>query len=192
MSAQRVDILFASHMYQLIGGAERALYDELIYLKQQGIQVHVIVGAEDSFSKALTKAKIPYTHIDLSWWAHAPHDNSSYDYSHPDPRQHSLPKIVDLITALQPRLCITNTIVFPWLAYGAAITNTPHAWQIHEMGHIHRLQYDIGEEQTFTTINALSTTVFYNSQATANYYKPYISDNKFGGIIYPVGPAPAD
>lgn len=191
MTASRVDILFASHMYQLIGGAERALYDELVYLKQQGVRVHVIVGAEDSFSKALSEVEIPYTHIDLSWWAHAPHDHSHYDYSHPDPRQHSLPKIINLIATLRPHLCATNTIVFPWLAYAAAITNTPHAWQIHEMGHIHRLKYDIGERQTFATINILSNIVFYNSQATADYYKPYISDDKFGGIIYPIGPTPA-
>jgi glycosyltransferase involved in cell wall biosynthesis len=184
----RTDILFASHMYQLIGGAERALYDEVVYLQKEGLNVHVIVGAEDSFSEALKEAGIPYTHIDLAWWARAPHDDLPYNYSHPNPTQSSMLKIIDLINDIRPRLCVTNTIVFPWMAYAAAFTNTPHAWQIHEMGHIHRLKYDIGEEQTFATINTLSNIVFYNSMTTAEYYTPYISKNKFGGIIYPIGP----
>jgi glycosyltransferase involved in cell wall biosynthesis len=185
--AARTDILFASHMYQLIGGAERALYDEVVYLQKEGLNVHVIVGAEDSFSDALAKAGVPHTHIDLAWWARAPHDDLPYNYSHPDPTHSSMLKIIDLINDIRPRLCVTNTIVFPWMAYAAAFTNTPHAWQIHEMGHIHRLKYDIGEEQTFATINTLSNIVFYNSMTTAEYYTPYISQDKFGGIIYPIG-----
>ena len=191
MTIPRTDILFASHMYQLIGGAERALYDEVVYLKKKGLRVHVIVGAEDTFADALRKADIPYTHIDIAWWARAPHDDKPYDYSHGDPHHSNLLKIVDLINTLQPHLCATNTIVIPWMAYAAALTNTPHIWQIHEMGHIHQLRYDIGEAQTFATINNLSNIVFYNSKATAEYYKPYISDDKFGGIIYPIGPASA-
>lgn len=188
MTTPRTDILFASHMYQLIGGAEKALYDEVVYLKKEGVNVHVIVGAEDSFSEALKKADIPYTHIDIAWWARAPHDDRPYSYSHPDPHQSSVLKMVELIRELRPHVCVTNTIVFPWMAYASALTNTPHVWQIHEMGHIHRLKYDIGEQQTFATIDALSSIVFFNSQATADYYIPYISQDKFGGIIYPVGP----
>lgn len=188
MKSSRIDLLFVSHMYQLIGGAERALYDEVVYLKSKGLHVHVIVGAEDSFSEALTNAGIPYTHIDIAWWARAPYDDRPYDYSHPDPHNNSVLKIIDLINKLRPHACVTNTIVFPWMAYAAALTNTPHIWQIHEMGHIHSLKYDIGEQQTFATINTLSSIVFYNSKATADYYLPYISQDKFGGIIYPIGP----
>lgn len=188
MTAKRIDILFASHMYQLVGGAELALYDEVVYLKKSGLHVHVIIGAEDSFSDALRKADIPYTHIDLAWWARASHDSSPYTYSHPDLHYNSLVKIVELINTLQPHLCATNTIVFPWMAYAAAMTNTPHIWQIHEMGHIHHLQYELGKKQTFTTIDMLSNKVFYNSKTTAEYYTPYISKDKLGGIIYPIGP----
>lgn len=186
-----IDMLFVSHMHQAIGGAEMALLEMVEYLSKQGLRVHVVVGMEDSLSETLTTMGIPFTPIGLPWWVRGPGDTTPFAYSGPNPIANTTLQLVELIQTLQPQLCVTNTIVVPWLAYAAAMTGTAHAWLVHEMGTSGlQLHYDLGETQTLRTIDELSDKIFYNSRATAAYYTTQFIHHKDVALVYPGGKQP--
>lgn len=185
------DILFVTHRHEVVGGAEKALLEMVSYLATIGLRVHVIVGSEGSFTEELATLGIPYTIIWQPFWAYSSHDRTNFFHPGSNPTVDPTLQTVELINKLRPRLCVTNTIVTPWLAYAAAITGVDHAWIIHELGTAGLdLRYAIGEKQTLRTIDLLSGAIFYNSKTTAQYYDPWIKDNKQVRLIYPGGDNP--
>lgn len=181
-----VDILIASHMHLLSGGGELALMELIQHLHSKKYKLHVIIGAVGDFEDKLIELGIDYSIIAMPWWVRAPNDKSPYVYRTGNPNLNSLQQIVSLIKNIKPKLCMTNTMVIPWLAYASAITNTKHVWYIHEIGSGgQRFSYDIGEFQTLNTISCLSDGVFFNSMVTRSAYKKFINNDKFIGILYP-------
>lgn len=190
-SPKTTDLLFVTHRHQVSGGAEMALLELLSYLKRKGFICHVIVGGEGTFRDRLKDLGIDSSIIGQPFWAHGPEDNSPFIYSSPNPRVNSVAQTVELIERLRPRLCVTNTVVVPWLAYASSITNTPHAWMIHELAtEGMKLQYEMGDMQTFRAIDQLSDAIFVNSEYSLRYYKPRFSQKTPMKVVYPVGQAP--
>ena len=187
----RVDILFLTHQYQVIGGAEKALLEMVEYLNGRGLNLHVIVGDKNEFSDALDKINVNYSVMYIPFWAHGGEDPSPFRFTSLNPAVNTTRQMVELIQKINPKLCVTNTIVVPWLAYASALTNTRHAWMIHELGTAGlNLRYAIGEQETLRNIDLLSDIIFFNSQYTSSYYLPYISPRTRTGIVYPGGNTP--
>jgi glycosyltransferase involved in cell wall biosynthesis len=184
-------ILFLSHASDLDGGAEKALLEMLTYLAKKGRSLHVIVGAEGKLSQELTKLGIPFTVITLYWWVHSGSDDSPFNYQHPDQSQNPLLRVVEIIKSLQPQLCVTNTVVAPWLAYASSITEIKHVWLVHELiPHSLKLDYGISPEQIIRNMDQLSDAVFFNSKYAAGYYTEKFHNNKHPHIVYPGGSFP--
>lgn len=187
----QTDILFVTHRHKIAGGAEKALIDLIEYLTSLNFKIHVVVGGDGDFITELKRLKVPYTIVFQPYWAHSKQDPSPFHFTSLNPTVNTTLQLVELINKLKPRLCVTNTIVVPWLAYASSLTATPHAWMIHELGTAGLdLRYAIGEEQSLKTINTLSDVLFFNSKYTANYYRPFVSPLTQTEIVYPGGNQP--
>lgn len=188
MAVNKTDILFLSHRYDIVSGGEKALLDMVKYTVSIGLKPHVIIGSKGNITRYLNDMKVPYTEIFLPFWAHSGDDPSAFHFTSLNPTVNTTLQIVNLIQTLKPRLCVTNTIVVPWLAYASSLTKTPHAWFIHELGTAgFNFRYAIGETETLRTVDLLSDAIFYNSQTTADYYLPHFSNNTQARIVYPIG-----
>lgn len=184
-----VDVLVLSHRYEITSGGEKALMDLIEYLVSLNKRVHVVSGGNGSIEKYLSKWNIPYTIVHLPFWARGGEDPTPFTFDQPfNPTNDTTLKLTELIKQTKPKLCLTNTIVVPWLAYAAALTNTPHAWMIHELDTQGlNLRYAIDKDSILKTIDALSDKIFYNSHFTAAYYTPKFIFNKDAAVIYPSG-----
>ncbi len=189
VTASPVDVLFLSHRYEVTSGGEKALLDLIEYVVSINLHVHVIIGGRGNIVDYLDKWNVSYSIVHLPFWAHGGEDMSPFVFDQPaNPTNNPTLKIVELIESLKPKLCVTNTIVVPWLAYASAITSTPHSWMIHELDTSGlNLQYAIDKEQIIRSIDTLSDKIFYNSQYTAQYYLPKLTYNKDISVIYPAG-----
>jgi L-malate glycosyltransferase len=188
MAHSNTDILFVSHRHDIVSGGEKALLDMIKHTVSIGLKPHVIIGSKGNIVNYLEDMKVPYTEIFLPFWAHSGNDPSPFHFTSLNPTVNTTRQIVSLIQTLKPKLCVTNTIVVPWLAYASSLTNTPHAWFIHELGTAgFNFRYAIGEAQTLRTVDLLSDTIFYNSRFTAEYYLPHFSINKKVRLVYPAG-----
>lgn len=187
-STEQIDVLVATHQPDLTGGGELALLETIKYLKDQGVSVHVITSSEGDFSEALSKLDISYSIIFLPFWAHGGEDPSDFIINSQNPAVNMLLQIVTLIRTIKPKLCISNTIVMPWLAYASSITKTPHAWMVHELssGGLN-LRYALGEEQTLRNIGELTDLILFNSHYTEQHYLPFLPKEIKRGIVYPGG-----
>lgn len=185
---KNIKVLFASHMHELHGGGELALIEQIEYLHKTGYVLHVVVGGNGQIYNKLKTMGIDTTIIYMPWWVKSPTDHSEYAFRSGNPYLNSLNEMINLLRKFKPDLCVSNTMVNPWLAYAASITNYRHVWQIHEIGTAgQKLSYYLGEEQTIKNIDSLCDGVFFNSQITANSYLPAIPENKLLGIVPPVG-----
>lgn len=186
-----IDILFLSHQYNILGGGEKALLETIIYTKSKGLRVHVILGDRGTFSETLDNLNIPYSIVFLPHWAHGGEDPSPFHFTSLNPAVNTTLQIYKLIHDLKPKLCITNTIVVPWLGYAASLTGTQHAWMIHELGTAGlNLRYAIGEDQTLRNLVALSDIILFNSKYTASYYQQWLPADMPQAIVYPGGTPP--
>lgn len=188
MNPDTTDILFLSHRYDVVSGGEKALLEMVKYVSSVGLKPHVIIGSKGNIVQHLEAMDVPYTEIFLPFWAHSGNDPSPFHFTSLNPTVNTTRQIVSLIEKLQPKLCVTNTIVVPWLAYASSLAGTPHAWFIHELGTAaFNFRYAIGEAQTLRTIDLLSDAIFYNSRFTADYYLPHFTNNKDIKVVYPAG-----
>lgn len=187
MSKTPIDVLFLSHRYDVTSGGEKALLDMISYLVKQNLRIHVIIGDSGNITSYLDEMGATYSVVYLPFWAHSGDDPTPFEFTSLNPTVNTTLQVVKIINNLQPRLCVTNTIVMPWLAYASAITRVPHAWMIHEVDAAFNFRYAIGKEQTYKTIDLLSDKIFYNSRFTAGDYSPHFLLNKEINVIYPIG-----
>lgn len=178
-----VDVVFASHSSELKYGGERSLLDHILYLKSCGIVVHVILPREGSFSARLIEENISFSTIFMPRWVRGPGIAAPFRLRRADPRSNTLAQLVTILNATNPKLCVTNTIAIPWLAYAAALTGTRHAWIVREFGD--RFEYTIGLKAARRSISVLSDAVFFNSHATELEYSQDIQAAKVRGVLYP-------
>lgn len=187
--AARADVLIAAHSGNLEYGGERSLLELARHLKSQGIKPHVVVSHRGTFTAALEEEDIPFSIVWMRWWVRASEGPPiPFRFRRANPRRNAVVELVDLIRFLDPKLCLTNTITMPWLAYAAAMTGTRHVWFVHESGvSDFGMEFAIGVGGTRSSISALSDGVFFNSLTTAREYSGDILPAKAKGVIYPVG-----
>ncbi len=172
------DILFFSQMPDLGGGAQRSLLNIAVESKRRGYKVHVIVGKKDALSQELSKNNIPCSVIPFSWWT------GKQDEHVKRLAGRSILEMIKLLERLQPKVCVTNTIVSPSLAVAAAVKRKPHIWFIREFGKKdHGFEFRFDLEETYRLIDELSDAVFFNSKAVQEHYRPFITKKTY--IKYP-------
>ena len=181
----RVDILVVAHSAELSGGAEVALLSMLEYMYEKGVRIHLVSPYKGEFSAELQRRAphVAVTYLGQPWWVLGKADPHDFVLTNTDHANNVTGSLVKLINKIQPRLCVTNTIALPWLAYAAAITNTPHAWFVHELGLDFKTY--IPRNKLFESIDILSDKVFCNSRHTANYFQQFFIHNTDIGVVYP-------
>lgn len=187
MSNKPIDVLFLSHRYDVKSGGEKALLELIAYLVEKGLRVHVIIGSTGNIIDHLSRMGVTYSIVYLPYWAHSGDDPSTFLFTSLNPTVSPLLTIINLIQEINPKVCATNTIVTPWLAYAAAITNTPHLWMVHEVDASFNFKYALGKEKTYKMIDMLSDQIMYNSSFTADSYASHIVRDQTPLIVYPIG-----
>lgn len=187
MPNKPIDVLFLSHRYDVKSGGEKALLELIAYLVDKGLNVHVIIGSTGNIIDHLSRMGVTYSIVYLPYWAHSADDSSIFEFASLNPTVSPLLTIIDLIQTIKPKVCATNTIVVPWLAYAAAITNTPHIWMVHEVNASFDFKYALGKEKTYQMIDMLSDQIIYNSSFTAASYTPHMVREQEPLIVYPIG-----
>lgn len=175
----RRTILLQSHTHQFAGGGERSSMAIIRDLVAAGHKVHVIVPKKGPYQKEATLAGAKVHVVRSYWWT----KNNLNEYQ---PRQNLLAsrKIVRLIQQIKPDICITNTIVNPWLGYSAYITGTTHAWIIREFGDTdHGLEFWAPKEKLCQMVDELSEKVFTSSESLRRHFQPLIPNNKIDLVL---------
>jgi glycosyltransferase involved in cell wall biosynthesis len=180
----KIKMLFVAHSEQL-AGAERVLLELMIELIKKDIVCKVIVPAEGLFTTALKQHKIPYTVIPYTWWVSV-HHNPEKDLSEKHVYNIKiLPLLVQEIQKFKPDIVYSNTMVIPWGAIAAILTDTKHIWGIHEFGLAdHNLIFHLDYNFTLKLINALTTHVFANAKAIQKNLESQIDALKISQFYY--------
>jgi glycosyltransferase involved in cell wall biosynthesis len=180
------DLLIAAHSAELSGGAEVALLSMLDYLDKEGVSIHVVSPYDGDFTRSLRKTlpKVSISYTPQPWWVLGKADPADFKFTNDDYTSNVLVGMISTIRKMKPRMCMTNTIAAPWMAYAAALTNLPHVWFLHELA----LDFKtfLSWEETVRTIDELSDKIFCNSKYTASFYANQFIFNDYPGIVYPL------
>lgn len=180
----QTDLLIVAHSGEMSGGAEIALLEMIRYLKECRVNMHIISPYDGDFSKEVRALDIPLTHIPQPWWVLGLADEHDFRFINNTPGENVTAQIVHLIESINPKVCVSNTMAVPWLAYASAICGIPHGWFIHEVGL--DFKYALGRDETLKTIDNLSDKIFCNSQYTADQFRSYFTHNTEIDIVYPL------
>ena len=157
-------LLFIAHTDNLRGGGELSLVELIKSAKRRGYKLHVVAPGPGEFVEKIEEVGARCTPIRYYYWGRAFSANESAA------NLVAFKKITELIKEHKIDCVITNTLMVPWGALAAAVTNKPHIWitrekLTHHHSHLHE-NYDF--------IEAYSNLVFANSKDNANYLQKQI------------------
>jgi len=115
-------LLFIAHTDNLRGGAERELLGLIYATKKHGFYVHVIVPSKDEFYVAAKKAGAECSVVRSYWWGRPESSAESIV------NFKAVASIRKIIEKEKIDCVITNTLVTPWGALAAALSDRPHIW----------------------------------------------------------------
>jgi hypothetical protein len=158
-------LLFISHSARL-DGAELGLLELASGLVEEGISVDVVVPRAGPLSDSLRSVGAVVIVQRSHWWA-GDRDRPLRVRAYAAARNFvAAIAIARLVRRLRPNLVITNSIVIPAGAFGAAIARTPHLWFLHEFGvRDHGMTFDFGHRRSLHLISWLSKLVVVHSEA---------------------------
>lgn len=172
-------ICFVSHSAGT-GGAERALLEAVLGLRDRGFEAYVLLPAEGPLARALDDAAVPYDTLPLkTWWAVE---------GGPAWRRIARPAwnaalAVPAALRIVRRGCdvvYSNTIASPLGAFAAKLARRPHVWHLHELGYEHNRQaFDLGLARSMAIVDRTTDLCLANSHAVAE---------KFGASLRRVRP----
>lgn len=161
-------VLLASHVEVASGGAELALLELVGALARHrpDVQCEVLVPNRGPLGERLAAIDIRTHLIAHPWW-------TMWPPIAPVDRARRLAEVLSAARALTPLirqtradLIVTNSLVAPAPALGAALIRVPHVWQVQEFGRRdHGLAYVLGEAMTYRLIHRLSRVVVVPSRA---------------------------
>ncbi|MEX2014576.1 MAG: glycosyltransferase [Candidatus Saccharimonadales bacterium] len=154
-------LLFISNAGNLRGGSQSSLIGLLKSCKKRGHYPHLIVPEEGDLSGIAETLGIEHTVVRYSRWRSSTIGlEKGADFV-------TIPRLVELISKLQPDCVVTNTLVVPWGAVAAAIADVPHIWVAREFFVHHRS--DLKDYYDF--IDSYSNLVIANSKSNADYLR---------------------
>jgi len=152
-------LLFIAHTDNLRGGGELSLIELIKAAKKRGYKPHIVVPGPGEFSRKMDHIRVDCTPIKFFYWGRP------YSAIENSTNLTAVKKIADLVTNQNFDCVITNTLMIPWGALAASITDRPHIWITRETLTLHRSHlYD-----SYEFIEAYSNIVIANSRDNATY-----------------------
>src|SRR3990167_3278084 len=152
-------LLFIAHTDNLRGGVELSLLELIKSAKKRGYKSYVVVPGPGEFAEEIKEIGVDCTSTRYYYWGRP------YSASENSVNLIAISKIAQLVDKHKIDCVITNTLMIPWGALAASITDTPHIWITREtLTHHHTHLHD-----NYDFIEAYSNIVFANSKDNANY-----------------------
>lgn len=183
-------ILSHSSAAENLGGAELSLLHLIDRWRQlrDDVEFHVVAKApEGLLQPELARRGVRVTSIRYDAWV-LPRVRTIPEHviEIMELNSSAMLEIEAIISAEQPDVVLTNTIVAPWAAIPASHLGVPHVWFVHEYGDLdHGLQFTIGRDETFDDIGLMSGLVVVNSHAVRHHIERWIDPKKIT-LAYPV------
>jgi len=182
-------ICFISHS-SAIGGAEKALIELIIALKEKGIYCMVILPSHGHLCDEIKKLKIDYFIIKYWWWV-ARSLALWKRIARLILNFFSLFFIAYRLKRYNIDFVCSNTLTISVGMFVARILRISHIYFIHEFGKEHHgLQFDIGEKLSLNFMNKYSVGIICNSNAVANKFSKYFSKDKLFVVYQSVSVEP--
>ncbi len=163
-------VLIASHIDTAAGGAELALLELLVGLREHSTEVRpeVVVPAKGPQFRRLQELGFPTRVVWQPWWAVWPSESYGQRASRALEIARAVGPMLELIRESKPDLVVTNSIVAPQAAIAAARAGVPHVWQVQEFGdRDHGLAFLLGKRASYSLVRRLSRIVVVPSGAVA-------------------------
>jgi len=130
------------------------------------------------FEDELKKSRISYTIVHFSWWttevAKRSRIKNNYQINF-----EAISSILNHIEQFAPHIVFTNTIVVPWGAVAALLSQRKHIWAIHEFADRQQgLAFDLDYKPSIKIVDFLSDAIIVDSLAIKNHYEKYITPSK--------------
>lgn len=154
-----------------VGGAERSHAEMVESLVRQGSMVHTVAPEPDLGLRALLEPLGgPVTAVPpLEWWTVWPDDEARTQDAW-TARDLLHPRLLDVLTDIDPDVVLTQSGVVPEGAVAAAALRRPHVWYLREFGDLdHGLVLPGGPEGYGAAVRALATRVVTNSDAVRRH-----------------------
>jgi glycosyltransferase involved in cell wall biosynthesis len=158
------NILFVSHSENAKGGAEASLLELMKSAKRRGYQPFLAVPAEGELSQKARSLGIHYLATPYCRWGTAGKDLEKLA------DLNAASRIAQFISESNVGCVISNTLIVPWGALGAALANVPHVWIAREFFAHHRSY--LFEHYEF--INVFSSVVIANSKSNSDYLRDVV------------------
>jgi FkbM family methyltransferase len=170
-----------------IGGAERSHVEVVQSLVGAGFMVHTILPMPDLGLNDLLHEVGSSTSLVASypWWV--VHKDNPAPGEARDNWQANLisQEIIEVLTAIDPEVVLTQSIVVPQGAIAALALGKPHVWWIREFADRDcDLQLPLPPLQTGQLVTKLSSKVLTNSAAVREYFFPSAPD--MASVVYPI------
>jgi len=168
---------FISHSSGVYG-AEKALFDLLIVLKEKGINSIVVLPSFGPLCVELKKNGIDFFINKYWWWISKDHvlwkriARTILNFP-------SAFLIALRLKRFKINLICSNTLTISVGMFVAKILKIPHIYFIHEFGKEHHgLQFDIGENLSLALMDKLSLGIICNSMSVKEKFSKYFSREK--------------
>lgn len=161
----RKQLLFITHTDNLRGGAELSLIELIKAAMQRGFEVSVVVPSLGSYSEELEKIGVNCTPIKYYYWGRP------YSATESQANLTAIRAIADLIVQQKVDCVITNTLVIPWGALAAAMTDVTHVWISRELLTLHHQHLS----EYYDFVKDYSNLVIANSKSNADHIRKIAS-----------------
>lgn len=176
-NAKNLKILFIAHSAET-AGAEKHLLELVRGLQKRKVICKIILPGQGPLEDELKKSKINYTIVRFGWWT----DEIGKSSKNKDNYQVNLEAIFLIINHIEqfmPHIVFTNTLVIPWGAVAALISQRKHIWAIHEFADKEqRLKFNFDYQPSIKIVDFLSDAIIVDSLTVKNHYKKYITPSK--------------
>ena len=180
-------LLFISHMPGLSGGAEKSLLEIVLSCKQNGYPSHVILPGEGDFSKRLDENTVPYSLLQYRWNTYTPDDGRDNGREERDALWlgDTLTAFKTTISAVNPDVIITNTVVAPWGMYVAKALGIPNIIMVREwIFREDEIKMAPESGEFMQLVNLCADWAIFNSYDTRDKYKGFFPEGNTS-VMYP-------
>jgi FkbM family methyltransferase len=161
-----LNICVFSHT-SFLGGAEKCLLEVIDRLiAKHGAIFTIVLPAEGVFRNKIEELGGAVIIIENSWWcAKSLPTVKKVNELMSTSFENILESLPDL-ERISPDIFLTNTMVIPWGALSASLTNRPHIWWVHEFGQLdHNMEFFLSFQKSIDIIKESSNHVVVNSDA---------------------------
>ena len=189
-------LLFISHSSDCNGGGEKCLISLMKGLKSihPDWELYLIIPSDgnktilDACGKCLSGHKV----MSLRWWLRSKKTSAWKKFFFSYRIFRKVTSLLLFMKKIRPDLCVTNTIVIPYLAMACRISHTPHCWFIHEIPWLTwKLNFVFDDKRIFRIIDKSSQKIIVPSKFTGQFYADKgITANKIASIAQSVEISP--